>query len=83
MRALRKHRLASAYHYFFSEAQGEETRETHYLWHHKDHGYHIDYVFLPQSWAARIKAVEVGAHAVWSKLSDHVPLSVRVSLPGL
>jgi len=80
--ALEKHRLASAYHHFFSESQGEETQPTYYFWHHKDRGYHIDYVFLPQQWTSQIKSVELGTHAAWSKLSDHVPLSIDVSVPA-
>jgi exonuclease III len=77
---LEKRRLLSAYHHFFSEAQGQETRPTYYFWHHKDRGYHIDYVFLPRDWAPCIKTVEVGDHSAWSKLSDHVPLSVDLTL---
>ncbi len=76
---LEKHRLASAYHHFFSEPQGQETQPTYYFWHHKNRPYHIDYVFLPQHWAAKIKSVELGSHAAWSPLSDHVPLCVEVS----
>jgi len=82
VKALEKFRLASAYHHFFSEPQGEETQPTYYFWHHKDRGYHIDFVFLPQHWAAQIKTVELGTHAAWSKLSDHVPLSIDVSVPA-
>ena len=44
-----------------------------YPWHHKNRPYHIDYVFLPQHWTTQIQRVEVGSHAAWSKLSDHVP----------
>jgi hypothetical protein len=77
---LQKHDLISAYHHFFSENQGEETRPTHYFWHRKDRPYHIDYIFLPRRWASRIKSVEVGKHAVWSNLSDHVPLCVEVTV---
>ena len=80
--ALEKHRLASAYHHFFSELQGQETQPTYYYWHHKDRPYHIDYVFLPQHWASQIRAVEVGTHATWSKLSDHVPLCDDVAVPS-
>jgi hypothetical protein len=80
--ALEKHRLASAYHHFFSESQGAESQPTYYFWHHKNRPYHIDYVFLPQHWASQIQRVEVGSHASWSKLSDHVPLSVDVSVPA-
>ena len=80
--ALEKHRLASAYHHFFSESQGQETQPTYYFWHHKNRPYHIDYIFLPQPWAAHIQRVQVGSHAAWHKLSDHVPLSVDVAATG-
>jgi endonuclease/exonuclease/phosphatase (EEP) superfamily protein YafD len=76
---LEKRRLASAYHHFFSELQGEETQPTYYFYHHKNRPYHIDYVFLPHHWVAQIQSVEVGSHAAWSKLSDHVPISVDVN----
>jgi endonuclease/exonuclease/phosphatase family protein len=79
---LEKHRLCSAYHHFFSEPQGQETRPTYYFWHHKDRGYHIDYVFLPRGWASCIQTVKLGHHAPWCKLSDHVPLSVDLTLPA-
>ena len=78
---LEKRGLLSAYHHFFSEAQGQETRPTYYFWHRKSRGYHIDYVFLPRAWASCIQSVSVGHHANWSHLSDHVPLSVDLSLP--
>lgn len=77
---LENHNLVSAYHAFFFEPQGEETRPTHYFYHRKERPYHVDYVFLPKGWASEIKDVEVGNHAVWSKLSDHVPVSVNVTL---
>jgi hypothetical protein len=78
---LEKHDLISSYHQSFSERQGEETRPTHYSSRWK-RGYHIDYVFLPRPWASRIKSVEVGKHGDWSKLSDHVPLSVELTVPA-
>jgi hypothetical protein len=78
---LEKHSRVSAYHHFFSEPQGQETRPTYYFWHRKNRGYHIDYVFLPRSWASCIRSVEVGHHPAWSRLSDHVPLSVDLDMP--
>jgi endonuclease/exonuclease/phosphatase family protein len=78
VKLLTKRRLVSSYHLFFSENQGEETRPTYYFWHRKNRGYHIDYVFFPARWAAHLNSVEVGTHARWSKLSDHVPLTVDV-----
>jgi endonuclease/exonuclease/phosphatase family metal-dependent hydrolase len=79
---LEKHHLISSYHHFFSELQGAETRPTYFFWHREDRSFHIDYIFLPNEWASRIKNVEVGTHAAWSKLSDHVPLLVEVNIPA-
>lgn len=79
---LEKRGLLSAYHHFFSEPQGQETRPTYYFWRRKSRGYHIDYVFLPRAWASCIQSVAVGPHAHWSHLSDHVPLSVDLTLPA-
>jgi len=82
VRFLQKRRLASAYHHFYCEPQGAETRPTYYFWHRKDRSYHIDYVFLPHHWATHIQSVMLGSHAAWSRLSDHVPLSVDLTLPA-
>ena len=82
VRLLEKRGLLSAYHHFFSEPQGHETRPTYYFWHRKTRGYHIDYVFLPRAWASRIQSVQVGPHSDWSHLSDHVPLCVDLTLPA-
>ena len=80
---LEKRRLASAYHHFFSEPQGAETQPTYYFWHHKNRPYHIDYIFLPRAWASQITAVQLGSHSAYSHLSDHVPLSVDLSLSSI
>jgi len=79
---LEKRGLLSAYHHFFSEPQGHETRPTYYFWHRQNRGYHIDYVFLPRAWAPCIQSVAVGHHADWSHLSDHVPVSVDLAIPA-
>ena len=42
VRLLEHRGLVSAYHHFFSESQGGETRPTYYFWHRQDRGYHID-----------------------------------------
>lgn len=80
VRFLAEQQIVSAYHHFFSERQGEEKRPTHYFYHQKKRGFHIDYVFLPESWARQITTVEVGEYEKWEKVSDHVPLIVDVSL---
>ena len=80
---LQKHGLASAYHSFYGESQGAETRHTYYQWHRNEPKcrFHIDYVFVPKDWMGKITSVEVGTHAHWSKLSDHVPLIVDAPVP--
>jgi exodeoxyribonuclease III len=75
--------LVSSYHYFFGEAQGSETRPTLCLLRNKDRPYHIDYCFVPVSWAPRIKHVEIGSYDDWKKHSDHRPLLVEVSRGAL
>ena len=72
--------IVSAYHHYFSECPGKEKRPTHYFYHHKNRGYHIDYVFLPERWATQIEKIEVGKYREWAKVSDHVPMIVDVAL---
>ena len=73
---LQKHKIVSAYHKFYRQKHGEETRNTFYF--HKDlqNPFHIDYVYLPSLWARRLKRVSIGTHARWAALSDHRPLVV-------
>ena len=71
--------LVSSYHHFFGEAQGLETRPTCYLLWKKERPYHIDYCFVPASWASRIERVEIGSYDEWRQHSDHRPLLVDVS----
>jgi endonuclease/exonuclease/phosphatase family metal-dependent hydrolase len=57
--------LVSSYHHFFGEARGKETRPTHYFRWHEHEPYHLDYCFIPQSWAERLVNVEVGSYEAW------------------
>lgn len=87
--ALAARGLCSAYHSWRGVTPGEETDKTHYRGL-KDKGYpdrcHIDYVFLPAKWVPLIKSVDIGSYEDWvaphpprhERLSDHVPLTVRV-----
>ena len=70
--------LVSAYHEFFAEAQGAESRPTIYMHRHQHRPYHIDYIFVPLEWAPRLKTVDVGEYERWSKLSDHCPVTVDI-----
>jgi exodeoxyribonuclease-3 len=80
VRLFEGHGLISAYHARHDEKQGAETRPTYYFYRHKDKPFHIDYVFLPNSW--RLGSVEVGSFRDWVHLSDHVPLVVDVRIGG-
>lgn len=76
---LRRKGIVSAYHTFFSENHGAETRPTYYFWHRQERPFHIDYVFLPQTWADRVTHVEVGSFKKWKSASDHMPVWVDIA----
>ena len=71
----------SAYHGFFGEEQGEETRPTHYFQRKKNRPFHIDYCYLPSQWLVNVTNVTVGEFSDWATLSDHVPLVVTLDSP--
>jgi exodeoxyribonuclease-3 len=79
VKLLRDRNLFSAYHAFFSEEQGKETRPTYYFWHREDRPFHIDYTFVPGRWCPRIRSVDVGAYKDWRRTSDHVPVVVDIA----
>jgi exodeoxyribonuclease III len=74
VRLLESYGVLSAYHAYFGEKQGAETRPTHYFYHHQDKPFHLDYVFAPKVW--RVQSVQVGSFEEWGRLSDHVPVTV-------
>jgi endonuclease/exonuclease/phosphatase family metal-dependent hydrolase len=68
----------SGYHQFFEEPHGSETRPTFYLLWKESRPYHLDYCFIPRSWASRVVRVDVGSFEEWRKHSDHRPLLVEI-----
>lgn len=72
--------LHSAYHTWFNEAYGSETRATHYFWRKKSRPFHIDFCFIPEGWLSKIRNVSVPDEEPWSDLSDHRPLLVDLDL---
>jgi exonuclease III len=72
--------LQSAYHTYFDEPYGAETRPTHFHRGQKTSAFHLDYCFLPKPWAERIKGVDVGTFEDWGTISDHGPLTVDVDV---
>ncbi|MBI3514841.1 MAG: endonuclease/exonuclease/phosphatase family protein [Proteobacteria bacterium] len=81
---LERHGLVSAYHALRGEAQGAETVPTLYWRDRTRDGptYHIDYIFLPQPWLARVRAFSIGTFDDWCGrgLSDHVPVVVELDI---
>jgi hypothetical protein len=65
--------LANAYHGFFDEAQGEETRSTYYHRCNTKAPFHIDYCFMPVAWMHQVRNVEVGGYEDWRAASDVLP----------
>jgi hypothetical protein len=65
--------MVSAYHSFFQEQQGDETRPTH-VHNTRKTTFHIDYIFIPAIWVERLVRVEVGRREEWGQYSDHLPL---------
>lgn len=73
--------IVSAYHAFFSEEHGEETKPTYYFWHRKDRGFHIDYIFVPRKWMDCVTDFTIGSYQKWRPLSDHVPIVADIAEP--
>jgi exonuclease III len=71
--------IVSAYHSFFSEQHGAETRPTYYFWHRQERPFHLDYIFLPCSWMELVTDVRVGAFPAWRGSSDHMPVWVDLA----
>ncbi|MEP6609867.1 MAG: hypothetical protein ABJA83_14485 [Burkholderiaceae bacterium] len=73
--------LVSAYHQFFNEEQGKETRATLYFHRRQARPYHIDYCFIPEAWTQSLTSVQVGTYSEWADASDHCPLIVDLVFP--
>jgi exodeoxyribonuclease-3 len=78
--------LVSAYHELSGESHGQEKLPTIYWRDRAKDGptYHIDYVFVPNRWLARVHSLVVGTFEDWcgSGLSDHVPIIVDITVRG-
>lgn len=76
---LSKRGLVSAYHHVRGESQGQESEATFYLHHDFNKPFHIDYCFLPKTWAEKTSMVEIGSYEKRKGHSDHRPLIVDVN----
>jgi exonuclease III len=72
--------LTSAYHEFYSEMHGAETKPTYYFWHREERSFHIDYIFVPREWMQHVVACDVGTYSQWRPASDHMPIVVDVAI---
>jgi hypothetical protein len=72
--------LVSAYHTWTGESFGAESRMTHFHRRKPDHGFHIDYCFIPTAWSDRVREVTVGRPDTWLAYSDHMPIMVDLDL---
>jgi endonuclease/exonuclease/phosphatase family metal-dependent hydrolase len=70
--------IVSAYHAFYDEPHGSESRPTLYLLKNRNRPFHIDYVFIPDKWANRLNRVSIRNGAKWAALSDHRPIVVDI-----
>lgn len=73
--------LVSSYHHFHAELHGRENRPTYYFQWKQERPFHIDYCFVPATWAAKLKRVEVGGFDGWNRYSDHRPLLSEFGIP--
>jgi endonuclease/exonuclease/phosphatase family metal-dependent hydrolase len=69
---LKGQKIKSAYHEFFDEDFGKETKPTFFMHHKESKPYHIDYCFISPDF--KISNVEVGLYDEWIKKSDHMPI---------
>jgi exonuclease III len=73
--ALNELGLISAYHSYYSEKHGQESKHTYYHQRNPEKSYHIDYIY---SSFKDITSVNVEPFSDWSQLSDHVPLTAEL-----
>src|SRR5262249_50262925 len=70
--------LVSAYHAFHRLDPGMETHATYFHQFNRSKPWHIDYCFVPRSWAPHLTKVDVVDSRKWASRSDHRPLLVEI-----
>ena len=68
--------LVSAYHEFHGVGFGGEAHATHHFLRKPERPFHIDFCFVPRTWANRRLEAQIATGPQWSALSDHFPLIV-------
>jgi endonuclease/exonuclease/phosphatase (EEP) superfamily protein YafD len=75
--------LVSAYHAFHGLEHGQETHPTYFHQFKAAQPWHIDFCFVPASWASRLLNVQVIDGDEWTTRSDHRPLLVELAVSGV
>ena len=70
----------SVYHAFSKEAQGKETKPTYFMYRDIEKPYHIDHAICSTSLLNSIKKIEIGKPKDWINYSDHMPVSLEISI---
>jgi len=70
----------SIYHKQRQQGWGTEKDSTLFMYRKPDAGYHVDYFFASENLLASCEKMSVGQPQDWLQISDHVPLSVEISL---
>lgn len=72
--------FVSAYHHFFDQPFGAESRPTYFHRGHEAEPWHVDYCFIPAAWKSSLRHVEVGDFASCKGVSDHRPIVVDLDV---
>lgn len=75
VRLLDAHGFRSLYHEQHGCQHGDEPDDTFFLHHHRERGFHIDFMFASSGFLSSKFSVSIGAHAAWARQSDHMPLT--------
>ena len=67
--------LVSVFHAHTGTVHGQEDVPTHFFLTHRDRPFHIDYVFIPETWLPRLQSVTIAAFDEYASLSDHRPIT--------
>ena len=73
------HGLLSAYHLHHLESADSEKRPTFHQNKNIAQPHHIDYIFIPADWKARLRTFALGHADHWLRFSDHCPPIVDVA----
>ncbi len=74
---LKEKNIVSLYHKLTNEEQGKESKNTFFLQRKKEKAYHIDYIFGSVNFH-KPKNINLGYYEEWIKISDHIPITLKL-----